>query len=68
MNIILLCVMLMIGDNVVAESRYAVEERDVKGSSVVVLVDNEVGQTAMVLPSVGNNCISYKARIGGREI
>ncbi len=60
--------MLMIGDNVVAESRYAVEERDVKGSSVVVLVDNEVGQTAMVLPSVGNNCISYKARIGGREI
>lgn len=67
-NIISLCVFLLIGDNVVADSRYAVEERDFKGSSVVVLTDSKTGQTAMVLPSVGNNCISYKATIGGREI
>lgn len=61
-------VVLLIGDRALADSRYTVEERDFEGSSVVVLVDNEAGQTAMVLPSVGNNCISYKATIGGREI
>jgi aldose 1-epimerase len=51
-----------------AGERYVARERDYKGSSVVVLIDREAGQTATVLPSVGNNCISYKARIDGREI
>ena len=51
-----------------ADSRYRVEERDFKGSFVMVLVDAEAGQTATVLPSVGNNCISYKATLSGREV
>lgn len=55
------------GDKVLAE-RYQVEERDFKGSAVVVLTDSESGQTATVLPSVGNNCISYKATINSKEI
>ena len=61
-------VSMSMGDRVVAESRYQAEERDFKGSSVMVLKDSETGQTATVLPSVGNNCISYKATIGGKEI
>ncbi|MBS11554.1 MAG: hypothetical protein CME19_08125 [Gemmatimonadetes bacterium] len=51
-----------------AESRYQAEEQDLKGAVVVVLTDSENGQSATVLPSVGNNCISYKAMIDGSEI
>jgi aldose 1-epimerase len=66
--IVSLILVLLIGDSALADSRYTVEETDLKGTSVVVLTDSETGQTAMVLPSVGNNCISYKATIGGREV
>ena len=58
---------LCMGDVVLADSRYQVEEQDFKGSAVVVLTDHASGQRATVLPSVGNNCISYKAMIGDRE-
>ncbi len=51
-----------------ADSRYVVKEQDFKGSPVVVLKDNKTRQTAMVLPSVGNNCISYRVEIGDKEI
>jgi aldose 1-epimerase len=66
--LLVLILTLANGENVLAESRYVAEEQDFKGSSVVVLRDTETGQTATVLPSVGNNCISYKATIGEREI
>ncbi|MCZ6636435.1 MAG: aldose 1-epimerase [bacterium] len=39
---------------------YSVRQEDFKGHTVYVLVDSQSGQEARVLPSVGNNCISYK--------
>ena len=58
----------VMGVSALAEARYSVEEQDLKGTPVVVLTDSETGQTATVLPSVGNNCISYRATIDGKEI
>ena len=68
MLLIALALIVTTGDHAVADSRYRVEERDFKGTPVMVLVDGEAGQTATVLPSVGNNCISYKATLSEREV
>ena len=67
-SVISLIVILLIGDRALADSRYTVEETNFKGTAVVVLADTEIGQTARVLPSVGNNCISYTATVGRREV
>lgn len=66
--IVLGVALTLIGEDALADSRYVAEERDFKGSPVVVLLDHEAKQSAVVLPSVGNNCISYKAEIDGREV
>ena len=63
-----LIVVLLIGDKALADSRYKVEETEFKGTAAVVLADTDTGQTAMVLPSVGNNCISYVVTFGRREV
>lgn len=42
-----------------AEDRYSVIEEEFGGHTSFVLVDG-VGQKARVLPSVGNNCVSYR--------
>ena len=51
-----------------AAERYSVQQEDFQGHTVYVLKDSEAGQEARVLPSVGNNCFSYKIAKGDGEI
>lgn len=55
-------------ENVMADERYGVLEEDFGGHTVYVLSDEKVGQVARVLPSVGNNCVSYRMTVKGRDI
>jgi aldose 1-epimerase len=48
--------------------RYTTTQEDFKGHTVYVLTDSETGQEARVLPSIGNNCYSYKIRKGDGQI
>ncbi|MBT5831518.1 MAG: hypothetical protein HOH77_15120, partial [Candidatus Latescibacteria bacterium] len=48
--------------------RYTVSQEDFKGHTVYVLTDSETGQDARILPSVGNNCYSYKIQKGDGQI
>ena len=47
---------------------YSVQQEDFKGHTVYVLSDGDRGQTALVLPSVGNNCISYHIQKDGESV
>ena len=51
-----------------ADACYGILEEDFYGHTVYVLTDRQTGQEARVLPSVGNNCISYKIRKGEGQI
>lgn len=51
-----------------ADERYGVAEEDFEGHTVYVLSNEKVGQVARVLPSVGNNCVSYRMDVKGREV
>lgn len=51
-----------------ADECYGVQEEDFHGHTVYVLIDHEAGREARVLPSVGNNCISYKIRKGDGQM
>ena len=48
--------------------RYTVKQEDFKGHTVYVLTDTQTNQDARVLPSVGNNCYSYKIQKGDGQI
>ena len=48
--------------------RYGARLEDFNGHTVYVLTDSETGQEARVLPSVGNNCFSYKIRKGAGQV
>ena len=41
-------------------AQYDIQREDFHGHALYVLRDLEAGQEARILPSVGNNCISYK--------
>ena len=41
-------------------ARYDVQQEDFHGHALYVLQDFEANCRASILPSVGNNCISYK--------
>ena len=48
--------------------RYGVREVDFGGRPAVELRDETRGDVARVLPSVGNNCISYVVRVGEEQV
>jgi len=48
--------------------RYRVAEEDFGGHPILVLSDEVAKQTARVLPSVGNNCVSYKLTVEDRDV
>jgi aldose 1-epimerase len=51
-----------------AADRYGVRQEDFEGHVVYALLDGQAGQVARVLPSVGNNCVSYRVRVNQREV
>ena len=51
-----------------AGDAYAVWTADFKGHAVYVLTDASRGQTVRVLPSVGNNCVSFQIQQGGQTV
>lgn len=68
LSIFVLFLTLMLGGAAMAEGRYRVQKEDFKGHAVYVLTDAATGQEARILPSVGDNCISYKIRKGDGQI
>ncbi len=50
------------------KERYRVGQEDFQGHVLYVLNDERAGQAARVLPSVGNNCVSYRMRVADREV
>jgi len=51
-----------------ATDRYSVTQEDFEGHVVYALWDGQAGQVARVLPSVDNNCVSYRVRLDQREV
>ena len=51
-----------------ATDRYRVTQEDFEGHVVYALLDGQARQAARVLPSVGNNCVSYRVRVDQREV
>jgi len=47
---------------------YSVAERDYSGVPSVVLTDEENGQQAVVLPTLGSNCVHYTIARGGESV
>jgi len=65
---ILVCLGLVLRGESMAGDAYAVRTADFKGHVVYVLTDARRGQEARVLPSVGNNCVSFQIQQGERTV
>ncbi len=66
--VLMLFLMFMLKETAMAEGRYGVLKEDFKGHAVYVLKDGKTGQEARILPSVGNNCFSYKIKKGDEPV
>lgn len=67
-NILVILTLILLSKGTLMADRYTVMQEDFKGHTVYVLADTQTGEEARILPSVGNNCFSYKIQKGNDKV